>query len=119
MKTNNNSQSKLSGKINKNELYIDQEKTAKLLDDIKKQLDIIDSTYEKIGNNLNKAIEKGMVKNKYHNLVKGWAKKCIGETPSIDKTIIEIDKLYQEDVFNYKVSILDKRIAELEKIIKG
>lgn len=119
MKKNNNSQSKLSNKINKKDLYVDQNKTSKLLEDIKKQLDIIDNTYEKIGKNLNKALEIDMVKSKYHNLVKGWAKKCTGETPYIDKTILEIDKLYQEDVFNYTVLALDKRIAELEKIIKG
>lgn len=119
MKKNNNSQSKLSNKINKKDLYVEQDKTSKLLGDIKKQLDIIDSTYEKIGKNLNKALEKDMVKNKYQNLVRGWAKKCINETPFVDKTILEIDKLYQEDVFNFTVSALDKRIAELEKIIKG
>ena len=38
---NNNSHSKLSGNISKKELYIDQEKASKLLDDIKKQLDIM------------------------------------------------------------------------------
>ena len=116
---NNNSHSKISDNISKKELYIDQEKASKLLDDIKKQLDIIDSTYQKIGKNLNLALEKNMIKGKYHNLVNGWAKKCINQTPFIDKTILDIDKLYQEDVFNYKVSLLDKRIAELEKIIKG
>lgn len=116
---NNNSKSKVSNKLNKKELYVDQSKTEVILSDIKKQLDLIDSTYEKIGKNLNKALDKDMVKGKYQNLVRGWAKKCINETPYIDKTILEIDKLYQDDVFKYTVSALDKRIAELEKIIKG
>ena len=78
---NNNSKSKVSNKLNKKELYVDQSKTEVILSDIKKQ--------------------------------------CINETPYIDKTILEIDKLYQDDVFKYTVSALDKRIAELEKIIKG
>lgn len=119
MKKENCSQSKLSNGINRRDLYVDKKQMDDILNDIKKQLDIISSVYEKIGKNLNIALELGIVKNKYVNLVSGWAKKCVHETPYIDKTILEIDKLYNEDVFNYTVSLLDKRIAELEKIIKG
>lgn len=110
---------KISSKMNKNELNLNQDKATPIKMSMMKQFDTIQKSLSNINSCLNKAVSKKVVKGNYATQFKGWAKKCNSQAAAAKKKRTNLNSKYNEDVKNYTIKLLDTRITELEAKIKA
>lgn len=111
------STTKMSTKLSKDELYLNEVKAEKVVKNILKELDGINDSLQKINIILNKSIKLGVVKGSKANTFKSWAKKCKGQANNALKLKEKVSTKYDKDAKDYPIKLLDDRIAELEKKI--
>lgn len=107
----------VSSRINKNNLYLNEKKSSKVVKDMDKQLVDIRASLLKVNLLLNDVVNKKMVTGSHVKVFKGWSLKAKSQAGTALKLKELLDTNYQEDVRQFPIKLLDNRIAELEKKI--
>lgn len=103
--------------IDKNTFYINDTKVKTITKDMQKQLEVIRVSLSKIQVSLNTLVNKKAIKGNKADVYKGLAKKAKVQAASSEKlSKILFDKM-NEDIQQYPIYLLDKRIEELENKI--
>lgn len=102
---------------NKN-LYVNKKEADKIVNDITKQLDVISKSLSDISGLLDSIQSKKMLSDSSIDLV-SLSKKCSTQSTIAEKSVYNIDMAYNSDLKDYAISLLDKRIAELESKISS
>lgn len=99
------------------ELYVDSAAARSLQDDIERQLELIQSSLNKINTLMNQAVAGKAVLGSYAEAFKGWSKKCSSQAITAKEKLDAFKYKYSNDVKQYTMDLLDSRIAELENQI--
>ena len=105
--------------IPKDELILNEAKAKKHVNDIEKQLDVLNRSFKDISVTLNKMINQKVIKENRIDNYKGLAKKCHSQSIAADKLKNSFLDSYQKDLQYYPIKLLDERISELEKKIQS
>ena len=105
--------------IDKNEFYLNVEKTAPIQENIQEQLGKMYSSLANINVLLNKVVKSKIVKGTRAGIYKGWAKRTKGQVVAISKLKEEFAKNYAADLKAFSINAIDLRISELEKKIEA
>ena len=112
------STTKMGGKLNKDELYLNEVKADPIVKNVLKELDDISNSLQKINITLNRSVKIGAVKGSKANTFKAWARKSKEQASNALKLKEKVSNKYNKDIRDYPIKILDDRIAELEKKIE-
>lgn len=113
------STSSLVSNFDKRNLSLNEKKAVKVVDDMEKQLNAISKSLAKINLLLNEAVSSKYITGTQATAFKGWAKKCKAQSGNAKKLGEKLDLSFHEDLKNYPIVLLDRRIAELEKKINS
>ena len=105
--------------IDKNEFYLNVEKTAPIQENIQEQLGKMYLSLANINVLLNKVVKSKIVKGTRAGIYKGWAKRTKGQVVAISKLKEEFAKNYAADLKAFSINAIDLRISELEKKIEA
>lgn len=108
---------KIDAKMNKGEVYLDEDKATAIKNDMIKQFENITASLNQIKTDLNKAVSKKVVKGTYAAAFTGWGKKCGTQAAAATKRKTALNTKYNEDVKNFAMKLLSDRITQLENII--
>lgn len=103
--------------VDKNNLYLNDNKAKKVVNDLYKQLDAMSASLINVHLLLNQCVACGMVKGVRVKTYKAWARKAKSQANAIDKLKESIHSRFEDDLRNYPLKLLDDRIAELERRI--
>ena len=104
----------INSKMSKDELNLKSSKATPIKNDMVKQLETIKDSLNNIGNYMNTAAKKGVVKGSYAEAFKGWAKKSKEQSDAANKRKNSLSNKYNEDVKNYTIKLLSDRLSMLE-----
>lgn len=109
----------INSKMSKDSLNLKASKANPIKNDMVKQLNTIKTSLTNIGNYMNTAAKKGVVKGSYAEAFKGWAKKSKEQASAANRRKTTLSKKYDEDVKQYSIRVLESRISQLEESIKS
>ena len=109
------SNTEVSYKINKNELFVDDAKSGIIVSNIHSQLDEIHASLLNIHSILNQLVKEYYVRGARVDVFKGWAKKSKSQASSAKKLDDLLTSEYSKALKEYPLKLLDDRIAELER----
>ena len=113
------STSKVKDSINSAGIYINEDKATPVVGFISEELDDISNSLNKINNILNRAVSIGVIKGTRGNTFKSWAKKSKAQATNASKIKDKLNNMYEIDVKEYPIRLLDARIAELERKLES
>lgn len=113
------STSSLISNFDKRNLSLNEKKAVKIIEDMNKQLDSISTSLAKINLLLNQSVSNKYISGSRATAFKGWAKKSKAQSSNAKKLGEKVTTSFQEDLKNYPIVLLDRRIAELEKKINS
>lgn len=111
------STTKVQDKIIKEGIYLNEVKADPYVRNILRELGNIDTLLQQTNITLNRIANIGVVKGNKAKTFKSWAKKSKSQGSSALKLKDKVSILYNKDVRDYPIKLLDDRIAELEKKI--
>lgn len=109
------STSTLSNVMNKQDFRLDATNSKPLMDNILKQLEIVNETLNNIGEDLKTAAEEKYVKGEFITQFIGWSNKCFSQATAAERVRTDLNYRYCDDVRKYSIQKLDERISILEK----
>ncbi len=110
-----NSVTKISNNIDKNSLYLNQDKMQEIVDDMEKQFDELRDSLFNINTLLNKCVSRKIVSGNAVLVFKGWARKCNSQALASENRKNSLLNKYKEDINKYKIQQLEARIEALEE----
>jgi len=110
-----NPTTKISDNVNKNSLYLDEDKMDALVKDMEEQFNLLRDSLFNINTLLNKAVARKVVSGNSADIFKGWSRKCNSQAVAAENRKQMLLTKYNDDVKNYKISLLEKRIEALEE----
>ena len=109
----------INPKMSKDNLNLKASKANPLKNDMDKQLEQIKTSLNAIGNYMNTAAKKGVVKGTYADAFKGWAKKSKEQAAAAGRRKSTLSTKYSEATKEYTIKLLSDRIAQLEAKINS
>jgi uncharacterized small protein (DUF1192 family) len=103
--------------IDKDKLFINENKMRNLSKDIEKQLAIISDSLSNLSNSLDVLVNNKVVTGNRIDSYKSWSKRAKSQANAADKLIDSLHEKTNVDLQLYPIQLLDERIAELEKKI--
>ena len=110
-----NSVTKISDNMDVNNLYLDNENMKLIVEDMENQFNILRDSLFNINTLLNKAIARKIVRGKSADVFKGWARKCNSQAEAAESRKNSLLDKYNDDIKNYKILQLEKRLEALEE----
>ena len=111
------SSSEVANFFDKKNLYVDNKKAKVMVDDVVKQLDIINSSLSKVSALLFESVSLKYVKCSRATAFTGWARKAKSQAAASLKLSNNVHTKLEDDIRDYPIKLLDDRIAELERKI--
>lgn len=105
----------LKNRLSKSKLYVHKTDANKVVDDIIKQLELLEKSFGLVSNTLNKMVYKKMIKGENPNTISSIAKKCNTQSQAAGKMANNIDSKFRDDKKEYAIQLLNERISVLEK----
>lgn len=109
------STSTLNDVMNKKDFRLDVTNSKPLMEDISKQLEIVNCILNEIGEHLKVAAEEKYVKGENITKFIGWSNKCFSQAQAAERINKDLNLRYSDDVKKYGIQKLDERISVLEK----
>lgn len=107
----------LFNRLTKENLYINERKVKKYVNDMEIQLDILNKSFSKVQMLINQSVNMKYVSGKRAIAFKNWAKKAKSQSNQAEKIKMNLNESIHNDLNSYPLQMLDERIAELEKKI--
>jgi len=109
------STSTLSDVMNKKDFRLEVANSKPLMEDIFKQLEIVNETLNNIGEDLKTAAEEKYITGEFITQFIGWSNKCFSQASAAERVRTDLNYRYCDDIKKYSIQKLDERISILEK----